>query len=429
MKKIIRNSLIFLFAVMLLIQSIPSKQAWANTADQPEIGGQASLLVDASSGKILYQKNIDEPLHPASMTKMMTEYLLLESIKNGKIKWEQNVPISQYAHIISQNTTLSNVPLRLDGEYNVRELYESMAIYSANGSTIALAELIAGSEASFVKMMNDKAAQLGMKDYKFVNCTGLNNSDLMGQHPAGEENEENTMSARAVAILAFRLLHDYPEVLNTSSIPKKVFKEGTRMDNWNWMLPSLVFGYPGVDGLKTGSTDLGGNSFTATAKRGNLRLISVIMKTDSKEQRFEETKKLLDYGFNNFSAKEIFKAGYKIASQPEIPVEKGKQKKVAVEAKDPLSIVIKKGQEDQYETVYKLDPKLSPKGNSLMAPLDKGQIVGSIVVNYKGGEDYGYLLPEFSDSVPLVTTAQVKKAGWLTLAFRSLANFFSGLFK
>lgn len=428
MKKNVRNGLIFLLSAILIIPLLFQGTAMADNTDQLQINGQSAILVDAASGRILYQKNIDEPLHPASMTKMMTEYLLLESIKSGKIKWDQNVPISEYAHDISQNTTLSNVPLRLDGQYNVRELYESMAIYSANGSAIALAELAAGSEANFVKMMNDKAAQLGMKDYKFVNCTGLNNSDLMGKHPAGEKDEENVMSARSVAILAFRLLHDYPEVLKTSSIEKKVFKEGTQMSNWNWMLPGLVFGYKGVDGLKTGSTDLGGNSFTATAKRGDVRFISVIMKTSSKEQRFIETKKLLDYGFGNYSSKALYPAGYKISSKPELPVNNGKLKKVGVESKSPLVALVKKGEENAFEPVYKLDPKLS-SGDSLNAPLDKDQVVGKLTINYKGSDNYGYLLPGYEESAPLAVTAQVKKAGWLTTAFRAIGNFFRNLFK
>lgn len=422
----LKKSIAYIFTAVFLVTNIAFTTAMA--AETLDIKGQAAILIDGESGRILYQKNPDEKLHPASMTKMMTEYILLENIKKGNITWEQNVPISDYAHNISQNTTLSNVPLRKDGQYNVRELYESMAIYSANGSTIALAELIAGTEAEFVKMMNDKAAELGLKDYNFVNSTGLNNSDLMDMQPAGEKNDENIMSARAVATLAFRLLKDYPEVLNTCSIPKKIFKEGTQMDNWNWMLPSLVYGYNGMDGLKTGSTDLGGYSFTATAKRGDLRLISVVMKTGSYEERFSETRKLLDYGFNNYSKKELYPAGYKIADKAEIPVVKGKQKKVAVESKEPLVVTIKKGEENSFEPLYELDKSLSPDGNSLTAPLEKGQTIGYLVANYKGSDDYGYITGNNTNKVPLIAAAQVKKAGWLTLAFRSIIEFFSSLF-
>ena len=186
-----------------------------------------------------------------------------------RVKWDQEYSVSDYAYQISQDRALSNVPLRADGTYSIKELYEAMTIYSANGATIGIAETIAGSESSFVKMMNEKAEELGLKDYKFVNSTGLNNHDLKGMHVAGDAEEENIMSARSTAKLAYHLLNDYPDVLETTSIPKKVFREGTddaiNMENWNWMLPGLIFKYEGVDGLKTGTTDFAGYCFTGTA--------------------------------------------------------------------------------------------------------------------------------------------------------------------
>lgn len=426
MIKFLKRNIVSLFIAVLLVTTFVNTPAMASPS--LDVKGESAMLIDAESGRILYQKNPDEKLHPASMSKMMTEYILLENIKKGNIKWDQNVPISDYVYKISQNTTLSNVPLRKDGQYTVRELYESMAIYSANGSTIALAELIAGTEAKFVDIMNDEAAKLGLKDYSFVNSTGLNNSDLIDMQPKGGKNDENTMSARAVATLAYRLIHDYPEVLNTCSITKKVFKEGTKMDNWNWMLPGLVFGYNGVDGLKTGSTDLGGYSFTATAKRNDLRLISVVMKTGSYEERFGETKKLLDYGFNNYSRKKLYPAGYKIASNPEIPVTNGKQKKVAVESKDALVVTVKKGEENSFEPAYELNKSVSPNGSSLTAPLEKGQTIGYLTAKYKGSDSYGYLAGSKGDKASLITSAQVKKAGWLIMLFRNIARFISNLF-
>ena len=191
------------------------------------INADGAILVDADTGKVLYQKNADSVLGIASMTKMMTEYLLLEAVKNGKVKWDQEYSVSDLVYKISQNRDLSNVPLRADGKYKIRDLYESMAIYSANGSTIAIAETIGGSETNFVKMMNDKAKKLGLKDYKFVNSTGLNNRDYKGEQPQGTGAEdENVMSSRAVAKLAFHLINDFPEVLKTASTPDKVFIEG-----------------------------------------------------------------------------------------------------------------------------------------------------------------------------------------------------------
>lgn len=435
--KQLMKSFTFLFILIFFITGFFPSIARANPADPLNISAEAAILVDGESGRILYEKNPDESLHPASMAKMMTEYILLESIKEGKITWDQETSISDYVYKISQDTDLSNVPLRRDYKYTVKELYESVAIYSANGSAIALAELIAGSETNFIKTMNDKAKELGLKDYKFVNCTGLNNIDLKGMHPQGTaNNEENVMSARAVATLAFRLLHDYPEVLQTTSIPVKNFRENTsdviRMDNWNWMLPGSMYpalDYPGVDGLKTGTTDLGGYSFTATAKKGDMRIISVVMKTGSYDERFGETKKLLDYGFSNYSMKQIFPAGYKIPSQPTVPVVKGKEKTVDVETEKPLMIAIKSGEESLFDPVYMLDSKLAAKDGSITAPLEKGQAIGYMTVNYKGTESLGYLTDDSKEKVSLITSKAANKAGWVTLLFRSIIEFFASFFK
>lgn len=232
------------------------------------------------------------------MSKMMTEYILLDQVKAGKIKWDQKYKVSDYAYKISQDRALSNVPLRADGEYTIRELYDAMAIYSANAATIAIAETIAGSETEFLKLMNKKAKELGLKDYEFFNSSGLNNAQLQGMQPVGTPNKgENKMSARSVALLAYRLLKDHPEVLETSSIPSKVFRKGTddaiKMDNWNFMLKGLVFEYEGVDGLKTGTTDYAGQCFTGTAKRGNTRLISVVMDATDADGNNENKKHVL----------------------------------------------------------------------------------------------------------------------------------------
>lgn len=405
----------------------------ASAAPSLDVKAEAAILVDAETGKILYQKNADKLLPPASMSKMMTEYLLLEAINKKKISWEQKTSISEYAHKISQNRTLSNVPLRIDDKYTVRELYQAMAIYSANGATIALAELLAGSEGEFVKRMNAKAKEFGMKDYHFVNSTGLNNKDLFGNHSSGNETDENMMSARATAILAFRLLSDHPEVLETASIPKMVFREGSddeiEMENWNWMLPSLVKGYNGVDGLKTGSTDLAGNCFTGTIKKGDTRLISVVMKTDSRLARFDETKKLFDFGFANFEKEQILPDNYQVKGNKTLPVLKGKEKEVKVATKEPLSMVIKRGEKENYKPKFVVDKKKMTKDGELTAPVKKGEVVGHINVEYTGqGEDYGYLLDgDTKGKTEVVTTKSVEKANWFVLALRGVGGFFGGL--
>ncbi|MFC4182709.1 serine hydrolase [Saccharococcus thermophilus] len=434
-----QKTIIFFMAICLCLGLLPF-QAVKAESDPLDINADAAILVDANTGRILYQKNIDTALGIASMTKMMVEYLLLDAIKEKRVKWDQQYTPSDYVYRLSQDRALSNVPLRKDGKYTVRELYEAMAIYSANGATVAIAEILGGSEKNFVKMMNEKAKQLGLKDYKFVNATGLSNQDLKGFHPEGTDtNEENVMSARAMATLAYRLLKDHPEVLKTTSIAHKTFREGTddeiKMDNWNWMLPGLVYAYPGVDGLKTGYTEFAGNCFTGTAKRDGIRLITVVMNAkdksgkSTKEARFEETRKLFDYGFNSYSMKELYPKGYQLKGHKTLPVVKGKEKTVSIATDKPFSLLVKNGEEKNYRPVYVFDKKKLTDKGELTAPVKKGEKVGYMTLQYKGEESYSFLSPEMKKnvSVNIVATENVEKANWFVLTMRGIGGLFGDL--
>ncbi|MDC2867830.1 D-alanyl-D-alanine carboxypeptidase family protein [Bacillus sp. BP-3] len=427
MKGMFRKQMIAIVTVLTLFCSMffmySSTFAETNSALNVEAG--AAILVEAKSGKILYQKNPDERLAIASMTKMMTEYLVHEAIAKGKIKWDQKTKISEYAHIISQDRSLSNVPLENGGSYTVKELYEAMAIYSANGATIALAELIGGSEASFAKMMNDKAKELGLQNYKFVNSTGLINKDLKGKQPEGTSpDEENEMSAKDCALLAQHLLQDYPKVLETAKIPKMTFQKGGKypidMSNWNWMLKGLVKGYEGVDGLKTGHTDQAGYCFTGTAERNGMRLISVVIKTNSETARFDETKKLFDYGFTNFQTKTVYSKGSQVKGHETVHVNKAKDTEVPVQTKEEIILPTPKGSKD----IYKTDFKAVNKENE--APIKKGTTLGYMTVTAKDANDVGFLTGK-SIQVDLVTKQEVEKANWFVLSMRSIGSFFSGI--
>lgn len=391
----------------------------------------AAILIDADSGKILYEQNADTSLGIASMSKMMTEYLLLDAINAGTVTWDQEYRVTEYTYKMSQNRSLSNVPLREDGTYTIKELYEAMAIYSANAATVAIAETIAGTETEFVKLMNKKAEELGLEGYKFVNSTGLNNSDLFGMHPQGTgPQDENVMSAKSVAKLAYHLLKDHPEVLDTSSIPKKVFREGTddqiKMSNWNWMLPGLVFQYAGVDGLKTGSTPFAGQNFTGTAKRDGTRLIAVVMNAlNSKGEstykaRFDATAKLFDYGFGQFSKVEVVPENYVFKGNETVAVTKGKKDSVEIAAKEPISLVVKTSEKDLYS------PKLVLDKDSLEADVKKGTVVGKVVVERTEGTDYGFIDGK-NYSTDVVTTSSVERAGAISLFFQGVGSFFGNI--
>jgi len=325
--------------------------------------------------------------------------------------------------------------LKKEKKFTIRELYEAMAIYSANGATISIAEAIAGSESKFVQMMNNKAKDLGLKNYKFVNSTGLNNRDLKGMHPEGTGPEdENVMSARSTAQLAAYLLRDYPEVLETTSITKKEFRTMPgEMKNWNWMLPGLVYGYEGVDGLKTGTTDFAGYCFTGTAKRNDFRVITVVMNAKNAQgqgdykSRFDESKKMMEYAFTNFSMKELYPKNYTIKKSKSLPVTKGKEKSVNIYSDKPVKVVIKNGDEKLYKPAFKVDKKKLNKEGQLTAPIKKNEVVGTLDLVYTGENDFGYLSKDFAPKINVVTQEKVEKANWFVLMMRGIGGFFSDM--
>ncbi|MCA1057295.1 D-alanyl-D-alanine carboxypeptidase [Rossellomorea aquimaris] len=427
------------FLVFLMAMSMVQKPASAQ--GDLDVNANAAILVEASTGKILYEKNSETALGIASMTKMMTEYLLLEAVEEGKVKWDQKYTVPTNISKMSHNTSLSNVSLREEGTYTIRDLYESMAIYSANASAMAIAETIAGSEANFVKLMNKKAEELGLENYKFVNSSGLNNKDLapyVDQVVGGAE-EENVVSAKDIATLAYRLINDYPEVLETSSIAKKMFAEGTEdqflMKNWNWMLKGLIREYDGMDGLKTGTTDFAGACFTGTAERDGMRFITVVMDVqvepgeNSYDARFAETRKMMDYAFNNFTVEEVLPADYKIKGQKTLPVVKGKEKEVGIKSESALNMVVKNGEEDQYKPKFVVDKKKLNEDGKLTAPIKKGEKVGYVTMESKDKNDLGYLTDKGSNASKssVVTVEGVEKANWFVLSMRAIGGFFGDI--
>lgn len=432
MKNAFKMTMLLTVLTLFMTTIIVPQQANAN--ESLNILADAAILVDAESGKILYEQNADTPLGVASMTKMMTQYLIFEAIEEGQITWDQQYNVSDYTYQISQDRALSNVPLRADGTYTIEELYEALAIYSANAATIGITEVIAGSEGEFVQMMNKKAEEMGLEGTKFVNSTGLNNADLKGMHPEGTgETDENVMPARSVAKLAKALMDDYPEVLETSSIPKAVFREGTDdktdMPNWNFMLPGLVFEYEGMDGLKTGTTNFAGHSFTGTAKRGDVRLITVVMKAVDSEgvgsykARFDATRTLMDYGFGQFSKEEIIPAGYQFEDQQALPVTKGKEDQVNIAVKEPITMMVRSNEKDAYVPELVIDESLLDNGK-LEASIEKDQVVGTVNLTKESGSDYGYLDGSASGA-EVITTESVERANWFSLTLQAVGSFFS----
>jgi D-alanyl-D-alanine carboxypeptidase/alpha-acetolactate decarboxylase len=288
-----------LFVFALTIQAyVPAAYAAA-----PKVDAKAYVLVDANSGEILYEVNSTQTLVPASMTKLMTMYLTLEGIAEHKIDWTDQVTISDYSNKISRQPSLSSFQLPAGSKYTLRELFYATALNSSNAGAIALAEHIAGTEAAFVAMMNRKARNFGLTDAAFVNSSGLNNADLFGLHPKGTGAREDTrLSARSMAMIAFRLVNDYPEYLEFSSMPQVTIREGEPdqlvINSTNRMLPGRVYAIEGVRGLKTGYTLNAGFCFAGYAQRRSGRFITIVMGASTSEERFRGSGRLLEYGFS-----------------------------------------------------------------------------------------------------------------------------------
>ncbi|MBE1555959.1 D-alanyl-D-alanine carboxypeptidase family protein [Sporosarcina limicola] len=256
------------------------------------IKGNSAILIDASTGNVVVEQDADIAFPIASMSKIMTEYLVQEQIEDGTIHWDDQVQMTESANNIDSRA--SKIYVKPRDFLTIRDLYSAMVISSANNATKVLAEHIAGTEEEFARLMNDKAREMGLSDKThFVNSTGLPNAD----------HTENQMTAKDVAQLAYQLLLDFPEVVETTKLTKyRLAFDGTVLRNSNSMLfpENQDLYFEQVDGLKTGFTEAAGYCFTGTAKLGDKRLISVVMGAKSDEARFLETHKLFSFGFKNF---------------------------------------------------------------------------------------------------------------------------------
>jgi D-alanyl-D-alanine carboxypeptidase (penicillin-binding protein 5/6) len=396
--------------------ALPSTAHAADPVDL-KLEAKAAILIEATTGQVLYEMNADQPMPPASMSKMMTEYLVMDAIKAGKIKWESIVSPSQYAVDVIGSGQL----IGPNEKYSVRDLFGAMSIYSANDATVALAEFVGGTEADFVKMMNDAAKKMGFNEKSFfINSTGLSRADLGKYAPPGTE-PDTMFSARDASLLAFHIINEHPEILEFSKVPSKKFRETdkTPMINWNWMLEGnkdninfKSYAYEGLDGLKTGHTDEAGYCFTGTAIRNGMRIISVVMNTPSEAKRFRETQKLLDYGFNNFETKTVVNAKSEVDSLKTVDIKKGVKTTVPVVTADGVDFIVKKGEAPQVT----LEPAPLPEPKA--APIQAGDVLGTVKVTYNNIEK----------TVNLIASENVDKGSWFRLMMRGIKNFFGGIF-
>lgn len=315
---------------------------------------KAGILMEESTGEILFEKNKDDRVSVASLTKMMVQILVLEKIEDGSIKWNDIVTTSSNAAGMGG----TQIWLSAGEKMSVEDLFKGMSIVSANDATVALAEHVAGSEEAFVKMMNDKAKTLGLKNTNFVNPTGL-------------DEKNHYSSAYDLAIIARELLkHD--EILRFSSKYEDYIRTDTPNKYWLVNTNKLVRFYEGADGLKTGFTDDAMYTMAVTAKRDNMRLIAIVLGEKESKVRNSETMELLDYGFDNYKLDLIKEQGDVVKT---INIDKANLDKIDIKTKDDLSVLSKKFEKS---IKYDFDIKL----NDITLPIKKGDVVGKIDLLY-----------------------------------------------
>ncbi|WP_273341732.1 D-alanyl-D-alanine carboxypeptidase family protein [Alloiococcus otitis] len=391
-----------LTGILALFIWLPNK-AWAQ--EDIDVQADSALLLDASTQQVLYEDNIDEVKPIASLTKILVQYIVLEEIDQGNLNWQDQVSISPFLEELSQNFELANVPLFADQTYSASELFYALSVYSANAATMALAEHIEGSEEAFVYRMRDLVASFGIEDAHLVNTTGLHNSFLAGRHiPDSHEEDDNTMSARSMATIASRLLKDHPDILDYSSQSFYDFETGYgvfEVENRNKMLAGLSHEYPGVKGMKTGTTESSGRSFIGYYDGGNGErpLLALVFNAGDLEEeadrykRFEETAKLFDHGRESWQVENLMDSPAWADQLEGLPVVDGQVDQLDLEVKDQESFEFMALQDKQspYQLSLDFDPAFIDDEGLLQAPIEAGDQVGDLVfdldpaVNYLNG--------------------------------------------
>ncbi|MFT4413252.1 D-alanyl-D-alanine carboxypeptidase family protein [Fredinandcohnia humi] len=383
MKRIFISLLTF---TILFSVSSPFASAEVATVDLAN-NAKSAILIERDTGKVLYEKNSNEKLPPASMTKIMTLLLIMEALDNGSISYSEKVRTSEHAASMGG----SQIFLEPGEEMTVEEMLKGIAIGSGNDASVAMAEKVAGSEEAFVEMMNKKAEDLGLKNTLFQNPTGL---------PA----ENHYSTAYDMAIISKELLK-YEDITKFTGKYEEYLRQNS--DNKFWLVNTnrLVKFYPGVDGLKTGFTTEAKYCLTATAVKDDMRLISVIFGAPTPKDRNAQVTKMLDYGFSQYKTHPLYERNQEVSN---VKVSKGSEKTVKLFTSEPISLLTKKGEKiDDVKKEIIVAEKIN-------APIKKGDEIGKLVIKKDG--------KVLSES-PLVAGEDIDAAGWWKLFKRTVGSF------
>jgi len=376
----------FSFVLLTLLCSLVSAKP-ALIPSPPQVSAKSYILIDADSGAVIVESNSHERLPPASLTKMMTAYIVEHEVAEGNINLYDEVPVS----VKAWKTGGSKMFIKEGTKVLLEDLLKGVVIQSGNDASIALAEYVAGSESAFADIMNQQAALLGMKNSHFMNATGL---------PA----EDHYSTAGDLARLALAIIKDYPE--QYALYAEKYFTyNNIRQPNRN----RLLWRDKSVDGLKTGHTEAAGYCLVASAKRDDMRLISVVMGTNSEDARARETQKLLNYGFRYYETESLYSAGQSLTDSL---VWGGEFDNFELGVAKDVVVTIPRGHKSELDAQIELDPVIK-------APVETGQKFGRLVVELDG---------ETIVDEPLVALDAVPEGGFFKRLWDMIKLFFIGLF-
>ena len=379
------------FSIVLALSLVLVGNAFAQSVlipSPPQIAGSSYVLMDPKSGRIIMEENSHERLPPASLTKMMTAYIVERELDEGRISMSDMVPIS----VRAWKTEGSRTFVREGTSVPVETLLKGVIIQSGNDASVALAEFVAGSEDAFVDIMNQQAQLLGMKDTHFENATGL---------PA----PEHFSTAYDLALLARAIINDYPE--NYPIYAEKHFTyNNIRQPNRN----SLLWRDDSVDGLKTGHTEEAGYCLVASAKRNDTRFIAVVMGTSSTEARSQEVQKMLNYGFRYYESERLFRTGQELMKAR---VWAGQSDQLSVGLTDDVFVTIPRGSRNDLESTVDLD-------SVIKAPINVGDELGRVRVSLNG---------DVLVDQPVLALTDVPEGGFFKRIWDAIKLFFVQLFQ
>ncbi|WP_236636599.1 D-alanyl-D-alanine carboxypeptidase family protein [Exiguobacterium sp. SH0S2] len=372
-----------------------------NASAAPKVEASGAMLVDMTTGQVLFSKDEDAMLPPASITKLMTTFLVREAVESGELSWNEEVTPSEAALALTRKPGLARIPL-VNKPYTVKELYDVALIRSANEAAVTLSEAVAGSEEVFVQQMNERATELGMTQTTFANVSGLDSVS------AGRPGE-NLTSANDLMRLALAYLTKFPDVLD---VTKRAYVDidGVRFEATNRMLSGRDLAYPGMLGFKTGTTDDAGYCFIGVSTRDGRTVLSVVLGAETDNGRYEATKALHEFAYRDFVMTPILRTGEIVPEN--VFVAEGEVETVAARTTAAFEVLVEKGQAVP-EPVYDLpDTK---------APVAVDQQVGTVTI--EPSESVRYLDGESPPTGTLVTAESVETASFLTRMSRAFADF------